>query len=77
MFEDSNITQLCHLMICFLNDLFSCSLMGYLQCWVAFIWTHGFQIGSHNEIQFVFYLVITSLKIKPMVPTWVKSVNIL
>jgi hypothetical protein len=60
-------------MMCFLNDVFLCSLMGYLQCWVAFIGTHGFQIGSHNEIQFVFYLVITSLKTKPMVLSWVKS----
>jgi hypothetical protein len=77
MFEDSNITQLCHFMMCFLNDVFFCSLMGYLQCLVAFIRTHGFQIGSHNEIQFVFYLMITSLKIKPMVLTWVKSVPIL
>ncbi len=77
MFEDSNIKQLCHFMMCILNDVFFRSLMGYLQCWVAFIRTHGFQIGSHNEIQFVFYLVITSLKIKPMVVTWVKSVPFL
>jgi hypothetical protein len=61
-------------MMCFLNDVLSCSLMGYLQCWVAFIKTHGFQIGFHNEIQFVFYLMITSLKTKPMVFTWVKWV---
>jgi hypothetical protein len=46
--------------------------MGYLQCWVVFTRTHGFQISFHSEIQFVFYLVITSLKTKPMVLTWVK-----
>jgi len=64
-------------MMCFLNDVFPCSLMGYLQCWVVFIGTHGFQSGSHNEIQVVFYFVITSLKTKPMVLTWVKLIPIL
>jgi hypothetical protein len=59
-------------MMSFPNEVFLCSLTGYLECWVAFIGTHGFQIGSHNEKQFVFYVVITNLKTKPMVLTWVK-----
>jgi hypothetical protein len=61
-------------MMCFLNDVFICSLMGYLQCWVVFTKRLGFQTNSHNEIQLVSHLVIASLKTKSMVLTWVKSV---
>jgi hypothetical protein len=61
-------------MMCFLNDVFICSLMGYLQCWIVLIVTLGFQTNSHNEIQLVSHLVITSLKTKPIVLIWVKLV---
>jgi hypothetical protein len=61
-------------MMCFLNDVLICSLMGYLQCWVVLTGTSGFQTSFHNEIQLVLHLVITSLKTEPMVLTCVKSV---
>jgi hypothetical protein len=56
-------------MMFFKNDVFPCSLVGYLQCWVVFIGTLGFQTGFDRKIQLVLDLVITNLKTKPMVLT--------
>jgi hypothetical protein len=61
-------------MMFFLIDVFICVLMGYWQCWVVIIGTPSFQADFHNEIQLISHLVIISLKTKPMVLTWVKSV---
>ncbi len=64
-------------MKCLLNDVFLCSLMGYLQCWVVFTRKFGFQTGFHNKIQLVSNLVIIYLKTISVVLTWVKSIPFL